>query len=110
MWFGQAFGVRFDDRVTGKLESFASHARIVHVDIDPAEIHKNKTAHIPLCADAGQSLKVLNAMLDADPVDPQQFEEWRAELERKREQFPMSYPQREDVIVPQWAIKVCCLI
>jgi thiamine pyrophosphate-dependent acetolactate synthase large subunit-like protein len=45
-----AMGVRFDDRVTGKLEAFAQHARIVHIDIDPAEIDKNKTAHIPICA------------------------------------------------------------
>jgi len=101
-----AFGVRFDDRVTGKLESFASHARIVHVDIDPAEIHKNKTAHIPLCADAGQTLKMLNSMLEADPIDPQKFEEWRVEVGVQRDRFPMSYPQRDDVIVPQWAIKV----
>lgn len=43
-----ALGVRFDDRVTGKLEAFATHARIVHIDIDPAEIHKNKHAHIPV--------------------------------------------------------------
>lgn len=47
-----ALGVRFDDRVTGKLEAFATHARIVHVDIDPAEIHKNKHAHIPICSGA----------------------------------------------------------
>ena len=43
--------MRFDDRVTGKLEKFATRARIVHVDIDPAEINKNKTAHMPVCAD-----------------------------------------------------------
>jgi acetolactate synthase I/II/III large subunit len=43
-----AFGVRFDDRVTGKLESFATHADIVHIDVDPAEIGKNKTAHVPI--------------------------------------------------------------
>jgi len=42
--------VRFDDRVTGKLESFATRSRIIHIDIDPAEIHKNKTAHIPICS------------------------------------------------------------
>ena len=46
-----AFSVRFDDRVTGKLESFASRASIVHIDIDPAEIGKNKQPHISLCAD-----------------------------------------------------------
>lgn len=45
-----ALGVRFDDRVTGKLEAFATRSRIVHIDIDPAEIHKNKHAHIPICA------------------------------------------------------------
>jgi TPP-dependent 2-oxoacid decarboxylase len=43
-----AIGVRFDDRVTGKLETFAARARIVHIDIDPAEIHKNKAAHVPV--------------------------------------------------------------
>ena len=49
-----ALGVRFDDRVTGKLEAFATRSRIVHIDIDPAEIHKNKHAHIPICAGAAQ--------------------------------------------------------
>lgn len=53
-----AIGVRFDDRVTGKLESFASRARIVHIDIDPAEINKNKASHITVCADAKPSLQV----------------------------------------------------
>lgn len=53
-----AIGVRFDDRVTGKLESFAARARIVHVDIDPAEINKNKDSHVTVCADAKPTLKV----------------------------------------------------
>ena len=43
------FGVRFDDRVTGKLEAFAKHAKIVHIDIDPSELNKNKPAHYPDC-------------------------------------------------------------
>ncbi len=46
-----AFGVRFDDRVTGKKEEFAKHAFIVHVDVDPSELNKNKTAHIPIVSD-----------------------------------------------------------
>eukprot|EP00210_Caulerpa_lentillifera_P008195 g7825.t1 len=58
-----AFGVRSDDRVTGKLENFASHGRIVHADIDPAEIHKNKAAHIPVCPDVKQTLQILNSVL-----------------------------------------------
>lgn len=101
-----AFGVRFDDRVTGKLEAFASHARIVHVDIDPAEIHKNKTAHIPLCADSASTLRILNQILDAEPVDPERFAPWRDELKDQKEKFPLQYPIRDDAIVPQWAIRV----
>ena len=53
-----AIGVRFDDRVTGKLEQFATHARIVHIDIDPAEISKNKTAHIPVVSDSRPAMQV----------------------------------------------------
>lgn len=53
-----AIGVRFDDRVTGKLEAFATRARIVHIDIDPAEISKNKEAHIPVTADSKSALRV----------------------------------------------------
>jgi len=52
-----AIGVRFDDRVTGKLEAFARRARIVHIDIDPAEINKNKHSHNTVCADARPSLQ-----------------------------------------------------
>ena len=53
-----AIGVRFDDRVTGKLEQFAARAKIVHIDIDPAEISKNKTAHIPVVAHSKPALQV----------------------------------------------------
>ena len=52
-----AFGVRFDDRVTGKLETFASKARVVHIDIDPAEISKNKEAHVMVCSDTQPAIK-----------------------------------------------------
>ena len=52
-----AFGVRFDDRVTGKLETFATRARIVHIDIDPAEISKNKEAHVMVCSDTKPAIQ-----------------------------------------------------
>ena len=52
-----AFGVRFDDRVTGKVTEFAKHGKIVHVDIDPSEINKNKEAHIPVIATSSRSCK-----------------------------------------------------
>lgn len=101
-----AFGVRFDDRVTGKLESFAAHATIVHVDIDPAEIHKNKEAHIPLCADTKQVLQMLVSMIRESGIRPQQFEEWRQDLAKQKEAFPLSFPQSENEIHPQRAIQV----
>jgi acetolactate synthase-1/2/3 large subunit len=69
-----AFGVRFDDRVTGKLEAFASRANIVHIDIDPAEIGKNKQPHVSICADVQLALagmikliKEVNKHTDLDP-------------------------------------------
>lgn len=101
-----ALGVRFDDRVTGKLEAFATRSRIIHIDIDPAEIDKNKTAHIPICADVKPALQMLNRMLEQDPVSEQQYADWRAEIEAQRQKFPMRYPDREDVIAPQHAVEV----
>ncbi|EFJ51706.1 hypothetical protein VOLCADRAFT_73117 [Volvox carteri f. nagariensis] len=100
-----ALGVRFDDRVTGRLDAFASRARIVHVDIDAAEISKNKTAHVPVCGDVKQALRHLNRMLEAEPLSDR-FVAWRAELAAKRAEFPLRYPQRDDAIVPQYAIQV----
>jgi hypothetical protein len=52
------------------------------------------------------ALRILNKLLESDPVDPAQFAAWRAELDGKKEQFPMSYPNRDDVIAPQHAIEV----
>ena len=60
-----AFGVRFDDRVTGKLSEFAKHGKIVHVDIDASEINKNKFAHIPIHADVKDFLKAINPLVVA---------------------------------------------
>lgn len=54
------------------------------------------------------ALRILNKLLEADPVDKGHFAAWRAELDAKRAEFPMRYPQRDDVIVPQHAIQVLC--
>jgi acetolactate synthase-1/2/3 large subunit len=75
-----ALGVRFDDRVTGKLDAFATRSRIVHIDVDPAEIHKNKHAHVPVCADVKESLQIINRLLDSEPHLPEQFNAWRQEV------------------------------
>jgi len=103
-----ALGVRFDDRVTGKLETFATRARIVHVDIDPAEIHKNKFAHIPLCADVALAVRALNRLLAEQPVPLETHREWREAVMAKKAEFPMAYPGRPDVIMPQQAVEVLC--
>ncbi|CAL1397799.1 unnamed protein product [Linum trigynum] len=59
-----AFGVRFDDLITGKVETFGSRATIVHIDIDSAEIGKNKQPHIAMCADSKPAVQCLNSVLE----------------------------------------------
>jgi acetolactate synthase-1/2/3 large subunit len=103
-----AFGVRFDDRVTGKLSEFAKHGKIVHVDIDSSEIHKNKYAHVPVHADLRASLNELCAMLreerNADLVAGGRYAEWMRQIDHWREAEPMRCPDRPDAIIPQYAI------
>lgn len=102
-----AFGVRFDDRVTGKLESFASRATIVHIDIDPAEIGKNKEAHVPVMADIRAALDMVNDHIESSGLKFD-FSDWVKNVEAKRREFPMVYENHDEVIVPQHAIKVLC--
>jgi acetolactate synthase-1/2/3 large subunit len=94
-----ALGVRFDDRVTGKLSEFAKHGRIVHVDIDASEINKNKTAHIALNCDVKSFLTAINPR-----VEPGDWRAWHQTLDAWRASDPMSYEVREDVILPQYVI------
>ena len=99
-----AFGVRFDDRVTGKLEEFAKHGKIVHVDIDPSEIHKNKEAHIPIVADIKEVLTQLNAALTDDDIP--ELDDWWARINDWKERFPLSFNDPGDgTILPQFAIQ-----
>src|SRR5215469_3665349 len=63
-----ALGVRFDDRVTGKVSEFAKHGKIVHIDIDPSELNKNKVAHLPIHGDVNLALQDLVRLLDAEPT------------------------------------------
>ena len=102
-----AFGVRFDDRVTGKLEEFAKHGKIVHVDIDPSEIHKNKEAHIPIVASVKPVLEALNeAITDADLPE---VEGWHSQIAEWKQKFPLTFRETEnDEILPQFAISELC--
>eukprot|EP00270_Netrium_digitus_P014846 TRINITY_DN512_c0_g1_i2.p1 TRINITY_DN512_c0_g1~~TRINITY_DN512_c0_g1_i2.p1 ORF type:complete len:715 (-),score=205.75 TRINITY_DN512_c0_g1_i2:173-2317(-) len=99
-----AFGVRFDDRVTGKLEAFASRASIVHVDVDPAEIGKNKQPHVSIHGDTKATLQLLISLLTESPsLD---FSSWQAELKEQKKMWPLKYPKMEEEIVAQEAIEV----
>ncbi len=104
-----AFGVRFDDRVTGKLSEFCKHGKIVHIDIDNSELHKNKYAHVAVNADLKDAIVDLNAMLaedaNADLVSGGRYTEWQRGIDEWREAEPMKVPPHgEDVIIPQYAI------
>ena len=95
-----ALGVRFDDRVTGKLTEFAKHGRIVHVEIDASEINKNKYAHIPINADVKAFLKAINPL-----VGPGDWRDWHQRIDEWRDTEPMTYDQRDDVILPQYVLE-----
>ncbi|KAF5932958.1 hypothetical protein HYC85_029129 [Camellia sinensis] len=102
-----AFGVRFDDRVTGKLEAFASRAKIVHIDIDSAEIGKNKQPHVSVCGDVKLALKGLNEILEAKRANlKMDFSAWRQELKEQKVQHPLTFKTFGDAIPPQYAIQV----
>ena len=95
-----ALGVRFDDRVTGKLEMFAEHAKIVHVDIDASELNKNKPAHIPIVADAKQFLETLMPELEPE----YEFSGWLQQCQQWKTENPYTFDEEFDGILPQHAI------
>jgi len=97
-------GVRFDDRVTGKLSAFASKAKIIHVDIDPAEIGKNKTADVPVVGDAKNVLAGMLAELRKGDAEPK-TEAWVALIDEWRAKFPLHYASGGDALYPQYVVK-----
>ena len=99
-----ALGVRFDDRVTGKLTEFAKHGKIVHVDIDPSEIHKNKEAHIPIVANVRDVLDRINAALADDDVPD--LSDWHTQIADWKRDFPLTFDDPDDGLIrPQFAIE-----
>ena len=91
-------GARFDDRVTGRLDSFAPGAKIIHADIDPAEISKNLVADVPIVGQAGQVAKALTEELRARLAesDPRDYEGWWGTLDMLRENYPLGWTATED--------------
>jgi acetolactate synthase I/II/III large subunit len=100
-----ALGVRFDDRVTGKLSEFAKHAKIVHIDIDPSELNKNKPAHIPVVGDVQLVLRELNKTAVSLR---QEIAAWVDQCQQWKAAFPFHYNEQFEGILQQHAISTLC--
>jgi acetolactate synthase-1/2/3 large subunit len=106
-----AIGVRFDDRVTGKIEEFAKHGTIVHIDIDDSEINKNKVVRLPILSDVKYALTRLNQMLEKSgrkrvKKDFNAFPDWYSKIYDWKEKYPFSFRESDHVIQPQYAIRL----
>ncbi len=101
-----AIGVRFDDRVTGKIKTFAANAKIVHIDIDPTSIRKNVSVGTPIVGDCKQALEILNELFDPDSMTPLEASrtQWLSKIAAWKDTKPLSYDQKE-VIKPQYVIE-----
>ncbi len=97
-----ALGTRFDDRVTGRLSAFAPHAKVIHVDIDPAEIAKNRQPDVPIVGDVKRVLARLNLLLTENPVaPPARRAAWWLQVREWKAQHPYDTPRSESEIKPQ---------
>ena len=103
-----SLGARFDDRVTGKLDSFAPEAKIIHADIDPAEIGKNRAADVPIVGDCREVIadliQALQQEIGAGPKP--EYDAWRNQLESVRAKYPLGYDEPDDgSLSPQYVIQ-----
>jgi acetolactate synthase I/II/III large subunit len=106
-----ALGVRFDDRVTGKVEKFAEHGTIVHVDIDFSELNKNKIVKLPVLSDVKYALGELNRLLAAggferSSKDFDLFPDWLTQIHRWKKRYPLDFKDTDDGILPQHVIRL----
>lgn len=99
-----AIGVRFDDRVTGKLDEFARNAKIIHADIDPAEIGKNKRPDIPIVGDAGDVLQHLLEEASNFSDSGKNKELWIEKIDKWKAQYPLHYC-RDDKLRPELVVE-----
>jgi acetolactate synthase-1/2/3 large subunit len=98
-----AVGARFDDRVTGKLDEFASRAKVIHIDIDPAEVGKNRAPNVPIVGDVRRVLEqLLQRARELDlPTHAEKTKPWLQRINRWKEEYPLVVPQYPDLISPQ---------
>ncbi len=95
-----ALGVRFDDRVTGNVKKFCEHGTIVHIDIDPSEINKNKPANLAIVSDVKFALRRLSALLRKRALT-RKFEKWHQQIAAWKEKAPLKYHVGDDVLRSQ---------
>ncbi|HQO14447.1 MAG TPA: biosynthetic-type acetolactate synthase large subunit [Smithellaceae bacterium] len=102
-----AVGVRFDDRVTGTIETFAPNAQIVQIDIDPSSINRNVVVELPIIGETKATLKDLIQFLAEHKYVPAKDtrQEWLTEIEQWREKVPLTYCQNGEIIKPQYVIE-----
>jgi acetolactate synthase-1/2/3 large subunit len=103
-----AFGVRFDDRVTGKVSEFAKHGTIVHIDIDYAEFDKNKHVHLPILSDVKYALGRLNTIIRKEGRTRKTFPGWSKDIAAWRKAQPLRFVDHHDKIAPQLVIQKLC--
>ena len=95
-----AMGTRFSDRVTGKLSTFIPNAKIIHIDIDPAEIGKCVLPTIPIVGDVKQVLKDLNPLAKAPAIKP-----WLDQIQKWKKNYPLSYKKNTKKLYPQFVVE-----
>lgn len=102
-----ALGTRFDDRVTGRLDAFAPDAKVIHADIDPAEISKNRVADIPIVGDLRQTLQgLLPKVKEEMQRNPRDISGWKHHLDYICERYPLAYDEPDDGLLPaQYVVK-----
>lgn len=104
-----AIGARFDDRVTGKIDEFAPHAKIIHIDIDPTSIKKNVHVDIPIVGDVKDCLKKMIQVVKASKevkTYRRKIRPWKAQVEKWEKDHPLKYKDSRSKIKPQYVVEV----
>ncbi len=100
-----AIGVRFDDRVTGKLNTFAPGAEVIHIDVDASNIGKLRKPQIPVVADAKQALAAMDAKLSQTTIDAEKLDAWWSKIRRWQTEVPLACEYSDTEIKPQQVIE-----
>jgi len=105
-----AVGARFDDRVTGRIDAFAPHAKIIHIDIDPTSISKNVKVDIPIVADCKHALLAMNTWFERQEgfdakAEAAKRKPWLKDIKKWKKEHPLGYLDEGDAIKPQYVVQ-----